>query len=65
METAKEMLERIRKRMETEPFPVVLTKWQWAQVVGICNEAYKAGATDDEDIRWASVLALKSALGIG
>lgn len=64
METGREMIERVRKRMETEPFPVVLTKWQWAQIVGVCNEAYKTGATDDEDIRWGSVKQLKAQLGL-
>lgn len=64
METAKEMIERVRKRMEDEPFPVILTKWQWAQIVGVCNEAYRSGATDDNDIRWSSVIQLKAQLGL-
>ena len=59
-ETAEQMIERIRNRMETDPYPVVLTKYQWAQIIGLARE----GKVDDKDIRLESLRALEDCLGI-
>ena len=59
METAAEMIERVKRRMETEPFAISLTKMQWAQILGILQAV--EFATDD--IRHEGVLKLVKAIG--
>jgi hypothetical protein len=71
METGGQMIERVRKRFETEPFPVLtLTKMEWAQIIGMCIQCAEyqdiSGThTRKEDIRWAAVTKLGSLLGMG
>lgn len=60
METPQQLLARIRHKLQTEPYPISLTKMEWAQILGICDEA--ADKTTNEDIRWEAVRKLEAKL---
>lgn len=63
-EIAKQMIENAKANL-SKPYPVVcLSKTDWAQIIGICVEAHKKGATDKEDVRWKAVELLCNELGM-
>lgn len=69
METGQQMIERIRKKIETEPYPIItFTKMDWAQIIGVCDEAsdviYENELEREADLRWGAVKRLKFELGL-
>lgn len=63
-ETGEQMIERIRAKLENEPFPIMrLTKMQWGMIIGLLCHAKDAGLTDDDDVRWQTSLKLFAEVG--
>ena len=58
------LIEKIRKKIETDPYPVTLTKMEWAQIIGLCLECKDKGITDSSDIRFQAAVKLGQLCGI-
>lgn len=63
-ETMEETIERVNRRITTEPFAICLTKMQWAQILGMLQGI--AFAPDDIRTEAAGQLAaeIRTALGM-